>query len=312
MSWKLRLGTRSSLLAMTQATLAQKEIEILGRRTFEKGVCIELKNYTTSGDRLFDARLESFGGKGLFVKEIECALLNKEIDIAIHSAKDLPVQMTPGLVFAAFLEREDPRDVLITRTPQSLADLPRGAHIGTSSLRRKVQLQRLRADLNVVHFRGNIDTRLKKLEDGVVSATLLALAGLKRINRWSSNFKILSTEDMLPAAGQGALVLQCRYDDHELYSFLRLLNHPITEKAVLSERSFLSALSGSCNMPIAGYASIDSKGLLHLRAMVSTREGDQIEYAEASGMCDAAERIGSQLGFELKPFVDRWRACGSL
>lgn len=312
MTWTLRLGTRSSLLALTQATLAQKYMETMGQNQIEGGVSVELKTYTTSGDRLFDARLESFGGKGLFIKEIEMALLNGEIDLAIHSVKDLPVQVTPGLVFAAFLEREDPRDVLIAQKGLSAENLPINALIGTSSLRRKVQLLQKRPDFRMVPFRGNIDTRMKKLEDGVVMATVLAAAGLNRIQRWPENYKILSVDEMLPAVGQGALVLQCREDDVELYSFLRTLNHAETEIAIIAERAFSAAVFGACNTPVAGYAFTKDDGALRLKGLISTLEGDHIESAEIEGPSASAHTLGDTLGQTLKPFIEKWRACGSL
>lgn len=312
MTWTLRLGTRSSLLALAQATLAQKYIEKMGQSQIEGGVSVELKTYTTSGDRLFDARLESFGGKGLFIKEIEVALLNGEIDLAIHSVKDLPVQVTPGLVFAAFLEREDPRDVLIAQKELVVENLPIDALIGTSSLRRKVQLLQKRPDFRMVPFRGNIDTRMKKLEDGVVMATILAAAGLNRIQRWPENYKILSVDEMLPAVGQGTLVLQCREEDVALYAFLRTLNHRDTEIAIIAERAFSAAVFGSCNTPVAGYAYIKDDGTLYIKGLIATLEGDHIESAEIEGPSASAHALGDTLGHNLKPFIERWRACGSL
>ncbi|MBX9696495.1 MAG: hydroxymethylbilane synthase [Alphaproteobacteria bacterium] len=312
MVWKLALGTRSSLLALAQASLAKQEIEEEGRTHSLEGIIVEIKKYTTSGDRLFDARLESFGGKGLFIKEIEAALLNKEVDVAIHSVKDLPVQITPGLVFAAFLEREDPRDVLITRGGEGLSALKNGALIGTSSLRRKVQMLRLRKDLEIVHFRGNVDTRLKKLEEGLVDATLLAAAGLKRLHRWSEHFIILDDSVMLPAVGQGALVLQCREEDTELHAFLRRLNHQETEEAVLCERSFSAHVFGSCNTPVAGYAKLTDSGQLHLQGLIATLDGSEIKEGEIKGAPSDAESLGQTLGLSLKPFIETWRQCGSL
>lgn len=312
MVWKLALGTRSSPLALAQASLAQQAIEAAAHADYPDGVLVEIKKYTTSGDRLFDARLESFGGKGLFIKEIEVALLDKKVDVAIHSVKDLPVQVTPGLVFAAFLEREDPRDVLITRCGEDLNNLKNGALIGTSSLRRKVQMLRLRHDLEIVHFRGNVETRLKKLEDGLVDATLLAVAGLKRLHKWSEHFKVLEESVMLPAVGQGALVLQCRKEDTELHAFLRRLNHEKTEEAVLCERSFSAHVFGSCNTPVAGYAKRTDSGQLHLRGLIATGEGTEIQEGEIIGAPLDAENLGQTLGLSLKPFIEKWKQCGSL
>lgn len=308
----LRLGTRSSLLALAQATLAKKYIEKIAQNQIEGGVSVELETYTTSGDRLFDARLESFGGKGLFIKEIEVALLKGEIDLAIHSVKDLPVQITSGLVFAAYLKREDPRDVIIAKEDLSLEALPSGALIGTSSLRRKVQLLQKRPDFRIQPFRGNIDTRMRKLGDGVVMATLLAAAGLNRIQRWPENYKILSTEEMLPAVGQGALVLQCREDDYDLFSFLRGLNDEETDHAITAERSFSAAVYGSCNAPVAGYASLKDDGTLHLKGLIATPEGEHIERGEITGAKELAYELGDTLGQKLRPFIERWRECGFL
>jgi hydroxymethylbilane synthase len=253
---------------------------------------------TTSGDRLKDKPLRDFGGKGLFTKEIDEALLSGDVDLAVHSMKDLETDLPAGLCIAAILPRADVRDAFISDQAPTLAELPPGAVVGTSSLRRGAQLRRLRPDLRVVDFRGNVETRLKKLGDGQVDATLLALAGLERLGLASHATSILSTEDMLPAVAQGAIGVTCRSDDADMRALLEPLNDAVSATAVACERAFLARLDGSCKTPIAGLAEI-ADGILRFRGLILTPDGSQWFGIELTGAAENAERIGADAGEEL-------------
>jgi hydroxymethylbilane synthase len=255
----IRIGTRGSPLALAQAREVQTKLATVHGMPLDDLPIVEIR---TSGDRIQDRPLSEVGGKGLFTKEIEEALYAKTIDIAVHSMKDLETMMPPGLEVAAVLEREDVRDAFISLKYGSLREVPKGATVGTSSLRRRAQLRQLRPDLEVVEFRGNVQTRLKKLKDGVADATFLACAGLKRLGQADRITNALATDDMLPAVGQGAIAVQARADEADLADRLTVLDHAPTSRCVGVERAFLRQLDGSCRTPIAGLAELGEEGVL--------------------------------------------------
>jgi hydroxymethylbilane synthase len=268
----IRLGTRGSLLAKTQSQMVADALEKL-----HPDVAVELIVIKTSGDRLSNRPLYDEGGKGLFTKEIEQALLDNKIDFAVHSFKDVPVTMPlvdqSNLVFAAVSEREDPRDVLVSNGAKTVEQLSTGAKVGTSSLRRKAQLLQLRPDLQIEPIRGNIDTRLRKIQEQQFEGTILALAGLKRSGLFdATSMTILELDQMLPAAAQGALAIQCRRDDSSTRSRLEPLNHHATARCVEIERSLVQLLEGDCHSPIAALATV-TDGWFTLRAAVAGRDG---------------------------------------
>jgi hydroxymethylbilane synthase len=270
----LRLGTRGSLLARTQSMLVAHDLE---RAHADRRLRVELKIIKTSGDQIADRPLHEVGGKGLFTKELEQALLSGEIDFAVHSFKDVPVTMPlvdqADLVMAAVPKREDPRDVLVSRKARRIEELPHGAKVGTGSLRRRCQLLRLRPDLVIESIRGNIDTRLRKLTEGQYDAIILALAGLKRTELFAAaTMQAIEIDELLPAPGQGALALQCRADAERTRRLLSALNEEATNTCVSAERKIVQALHGDCHSPIAALATIEA-GMLHLRASVGARDG---------------------------------------
>ena len=251
----LLIGTRGSPLALWQA----RHVWALLLKAHGLGEGdVGLSVITTSGDRLKDQPLRDFGGKGLFTKEIDEALLRGDVDMAVHSMKDLETDLPAGICIAAILPRADVRDAFISPKAPSLAELPPGSVVGTSSLRRGAQLKRLRPDLRVIDFRGNVETRLKKLAEGQADATLLALAGLERLGLASHATAILSTDEMLPAVAQGAIGVTCRSDDAKTLALLAALNDQTSATAVMCERAFLARLDGSCKTPIAGLAEIEA------------------------------------------------------
>lgn len=265
----------------------------------------EIKEIVTKGDRIVDVMLSKIGGKGLFVKEIEQALFDREIDFAVHSMKDMPSALPEGLAIGCIPEREDPRDAYIANGHVKLMDLPAGAVVGTSSLRRSSQLLLIRPDLDIQWIRGNIDTRLAKLQAGDFDAILLAASGLKRMG-WKDDLvtEFLEVEDCLPAIGQGALGIECREDDNELIAELGKLNHEETFLAVNAERKFLKDMDGSCQVPIAGYATVN-KGEITFTGLISSPEADQVfkEMAISHDPIEAgrvvAEKISAQGGYDL-------------
>jgi hydroxymethylbilane synthase len=259
---------------------------------------IALSAITTSGDRIHDKPLRDFGGKGLFTKEIDEALLGGAVDLAVHSIKDLPTELPPGIAIAAVLPRGDVRDAFISAKGESLAALPPGAVVGTASLRRQAQLKRLRPDLETIDLRGNVETRLAKLERGMADATLLALAGLKRLGLADHVTSVLATDEMLPAVGQGAIGIACRSNDAETRDLLQALNHDSTAAAVTCERAFLGELDGSCRTPIAGLAEI-AGGALRFRGLVLNPEGTEWHEIERRGLPSDAASIGAEAGREL-------------
>ena len=263
----IRIGTRKSKLALAQAELVKAaladywpELAVDGR--------IAILPYNTSGDKMQEHALSEIGGKGLFTKEIEEALLADEADIAVHSLKDMPTTLPAGLMIGAVLEREDARDAFIAKDYKSFADLPKGAVFGTSSLRRQVQALRVRPDLQIVPFRGNVQTRLDKIAGGAAHATMLAMAGLNRLHMQQVASCILDAETFIPAVGQGAICIECRSDSDAMRAILHILNHAETMTAVTAERALLARLDGSCRTPIAGHAQLKD-GMLHLAAMRS-------------------------------------------
>jgi len=267
---RVRIGTRGSPLALRQAELVAE-----GLRRAWPGLVVELVPIRTSGDRLAHAHLAEVGGKGLFVKEIEEALLDERIEAAVHSLKDLPAGLPPGLVLAAYPEREDPRDVLVRRSGGGLGDLPPGGRVGTASLRRRAQLVARRPDLVVEAIRGNVETRLRKLDQIPYDAIVLAAAGLRRLGLEPPGATVLAPEEMLPAVGQGTLAIETREGDGETRRRVGALDHAETRAASAAERAFLAAIGGTCTTPLAAYARREG-GSLTLDAFLATPDGSRI------------------------------------
>ncbi|WP_295559690.1 hydroxymethylbilane synthase [uncultured Hyphomicrobium sp.] len=284
----LRIGTRGSPLALAQAH------EVRARLMAAHGLAenaFEIRVYKTTGDAIQDRPLAEVGGKGLFTKEIEEALIAREIDLAVHSMKDMQTQLPDGLLIGSVLPREDVRDAFISLKYASLAELPHGAVVGTSSLRRQAQVTRIRPDLKVVGFRGNVQTRLRKLSEGVADATLLACAGLKRLGLAERITSAIETDVILPAVAQGAIALEIREDDDETAARIAPLNDATTAVCVTAERAFLTRLEGSCRTPIAGLANL-SGGVLTLRGMVFSVDGEQCFEIEREGPAAPAAALG--------------------
>lgn len=297
----VRIGTRGSPLALAQAHHVRARLQAGGIGD------VDVRIIKTSGDRIQDRPLSEVGGKGLFTKELEEALLANEIDLAVHSMKDVATRLPDGLVMAAILEREDPRDAFISLKYRSVGDLPVGAVVGTSSLRRQAQIKARRPDVEVVSFRGNVQTRLGKLADGIADATFLAVAGLNRLGMADRITEALPVEAMLPAVAQGAIGIEVRADDRRSHDLAAALDHPDTAVAVTCERAFLAQLDGSCRTPIAGHARLGSDGLLTFHGEVLSPDG-QVRHVVArsgdrtdpTGLGDAAgrdliQRAGSNL-----------------
>ena len=281
----IMVGSRQSALALTQTNQTIQLLKELCERE-NLPYTFEVKPIVTRGDRILDVTLSKVGGKGLFVKEIEEALLNGEIDMAIHSMKDMPFELPEGLVIGAIPRREDPRDCIVSRGNKPLAELPQGARIGTSSLRRAAQLQAYRPDFRIESIRGNIDTRLRKLEDEGFDAILLAAAGLHRMGWKDRITEYLSPEICLPAVGQGALAIECRGSDRELLGVLDCLNDTATARAVEAERRLLGLLNGGCQVPIGAYARLETEdpaGALVLEGLVASPDGSRLLRESASG-----------------------------
>ena len=292
----LRIGTRGSPLALAQASLVRARLaEALGVAAER----IELKIIRTTGDVIRDRPLAEVGGKGLFTKEIEEALLAGDIDLAVHSAKDMPTELPAGLSIAAVLPREDPRDAFISRKAATLRALPVGAIVGTASLRRQALVKRARPDLRVVNFRGNVETRLRKLEEGAVDATLLALAGLNRLGRADAATAILPLDEFLPAVGQGIVALEARDGDARTRALVEPVNAPEDATALAAERAFLAVLDGSCRTPIAGFATLGG-GRLRFRGLIARPDGSESFAAEREGAAADAAELGADAGRELK------------
>jgi len=288
----IRIGTRGSTLALAQANWLKAEIE---RRWTDTAASLQI--IKTSGDRFVEAALQAIGGKGVFTKEIEEALLAGEIDLAVHSMKDLPTALAPGLAIIAVPEREDPRDVLVARAGARLSELPNGARIGTGSLRRKAQLLHYRADLLVAPIRGNIDTRLKKLDAGEADALVMAAAGLKRIGREDRISEFLSANVCVGAAAQGALAIESR-DDPSLREEFEFLNDLPTQLEVEAERALLKRLGGGCHVPVGARAQIYGE-LIEIVGVVADPDGHELCKAELAGMALKAEELGKELADRL-------------
>jgi hydroxymethylbilane synthase len=292
----LRIGTRGSPLALAQAHMVRAALSV-AHGWAEDAVAIDV--IRTSGDRIQDRPLSEVGGKGLFTKEIEDALLSGAIDLAVHSAKDMPTQLPDGLMLAACLPREDVRDVFISRKAAHLRDLPHGALVGSASLRRQAMVKRLRPDLAVLPFRGNVETRIRKLDAGEVDATLLALAGLRRLGLADKATALLDVDDFLPAVGQGAVTIEARIEDARTRGLLTKIDHADTSVALLAERAFLAVLDGSCRTPIAGHAVLDGDAL-RFRGLILRPDGSQVFETTRVGARGDAVALGADAGAELK------------
>ena len=292
----LRIGTRGSPLALVQAHEVQRRLaKACGFATAE----IEIKVIRTTGDKIQDRPLADAGGKGLFTKEIEEALLAGMIDIAVHSSKDMPTVLPPGLVLSAFLPREDPRDALVSRGRKTLRDLPAYAVAGTASLRRQALLKRLRPDLNIVPMRGNVETRLRKVEAGEVDATVLALAGLKRLGLAAAATGIFDVEEFPPAVGQGAIAIETRVDDEKTRELVSAVGDADTATALAAERAFLVVLDGSCRTPIAGHAQVGAK-TVRFRGVIAKTDGSEAWDVSREGPRGDAAKLGADAGHKLK------------
>jgi hydroxymethylbilane synthase len=292
----LRIGTRGSPLALAQARAVRERLATAHGCAPD---AVEIRTIRTSGDMIQDRPLADAGGKGLFTKEIEQALIDGAIDLAVHSAKDMPTVLPDGLVLAACLEREDVRDAFISRKAGALSGLAAGSVVGTSSLRRHAQVRRLRPDLAVVNFRGNVETRLRKLDEGVADATLLALAGLKRLGLAQAATVILPVEEFLPAVGQGAIAIETRAAHARVRDLVAAIDHGDTSTALTAERAFLAVLDGSCRTPIAGHATIAGE-TLQFRGLILRPDGSEAHETACGGSREDAAAIGAEAGRELK------------
>ena len=293
MTETLRIATRKSQLALWQAEYVRDVL-----LQYHPDLNVELVKMTTEGDRILDTPLAKVGGKGLFVKELETGLLNGDADIAVHSMKDVPIELPEGLHLSVICPREDPRDAFISNDYKLFEDLPKGARLGTSSLRRQCQLAAQRPDLNIIDLRGNVNTRLRKLDAGNYDAIILAAAGLKRLGMQDRITQTLSPEISLPAIGQGAVGIECRQDDDWVNELLAPLNDRDTAIRVRAERALNHRLQGGCQVPIAGYAEL-SHGVILLRGLVGTVDGTEIIHGEIAGQPEDAEYLGRVLAEDL-------------
>lgn len=289
----IRIGTRGSKLALWQAQWVKSRIE-----SARPGVDVRLEVIRTSGDKILDVPLAQVGGKGLFVKEIEEALAGRRVDLAVHSMKDLPTQLAPGMILAAITRREDPRDVLISRNGTGLRRLAPGARIGTSSLRRQAQILHLRPDLHLMPLRGNLDTRLRKLDETDLSAIVVAAAGIARMGWTDRVTEFLPLQICLPAIGQGALGIECRDEDRATREIVSFLDDPTTRRAVAAERAFLERLEGGCQVPIGGHATIE-EGTLRLEGLIASVDGKRLVRGVKAGDPQDAVALGTELGTQL-------------
>lgn len=285
----ITIATRGSMLALWQANHIKDSIE-----NKHEGIKVELLKIKTTGDKILDVPLAQVGGKGLFVKEIEEALLDGRADLAVHSLKDVPTEFPEGLGLTAITEREDPRDVLISHQKQGLDELPKGAKIGSSSLRRKCQLLKVRPDLNILDLRGNLDTRIKKAESGEFDAIILASAGMRRLGWEDRISEYIRTDILLPAIGQGALGIETRLDDKETMDLIQFLDHDATSAAVRAERALLSRLEGGCQVPIAAHGVVKGDKL-QLRGLVGSLDGKILIENEIDGNVSECAALGVRL-----------------
>ena len=296
MTKKIIIGSRGSKLALSYAQKAKEQI--IKKTTLDTND-IEIKSISTKGDQVKDTRLSDIGGKGLFSTEIEKELENKSIDIAVHALKDMPATETSGLKTDCFLERNDPREILITNNKKKLNDLKLKSIIGTSSFRREFQIKKLRSDLTCKIIRGNVDTRIKKLKDGNYDAIILSYAGIKNLNLENEIAEIFSAQEIIPSAGQGIIALQCREADKEIISILKKVNHEETYKRAHAERNVLKVLEGDCETAIGVYSKIESDTIV-VEAELFSIDGSQRFYEKKSGQIDKFKEIGKQIGQNLK------------
>lgn len=291
----LRIGTRGSPLALAQSYETRERLSIAFGLSLDSFEIVVIK---TTGDKVLNRPLKEIGGKGLFTKEIEEALLQESIDIAVHSMKDMPVQQPNGLILDTFLPREDVRDAFVSRIHKSLADIPQGATVGTSSLRRKAQLMSKRPDLKIVEFRGNVQTRLKKLDDGVAECTFLAVAGLNRLKMEDIITAPISTDEMLPAVAQGAIGIERREKDIKVATMLEAIHNSTTGLLLSAERAFLEALDGSCETPIAGLAEFKNENL-RFRGEILKTDGSEVYSDEQVVSKEDATLVGIEMAHKL-------------
>lgn len=289
----LKIATRQSPLALWQAEHIRERLEAL-----HQGLKVELVTFVTQGDKILDTPLAKIGGKGLFVKELEAALLDGRADLAVHSMKDVPMQLPEGLDLAVICEREDPFDAFVSNHYECFDDLPQGAKLGTSSLRRKCQILKQRPDLKIIDLRGNVGTRLSKLDEGQYDAIILASAGLKRLGLKDRIRHVLTPEVSLPAVGQGALGLECRSQDQAVLDLILPLMHVETNACVRAERAFNAYLEGGCQVPIAGFAILENNQI-QLEGRVGSVDGDELLIASVVGEVKQAEQLGVELAKQL-------------
>lgn len=289
----LKIATRQSPLALWQAEYIRARLQEL-----HPDLTVELVKFVTQGDKILDTPLAKIGGKGLFVKELEAALLDGRADLAVHSMKDVPMALPEGLTLAVICEREDPLDAFVSNQFEKFADLPQGAKVGTSSLRRKSQILKQRPDLQIIDLRGNVGTRLGKLDDGQYDAIILASAGLKRLGLSERIRHCLAPDISLPAVGQGALGLECRAADSEVLALIQPLLHEETDVCVRAERAFNAYLEGGCQVPIAGYATLQN-GQIHIEGRVGSADGQTLLRAELTDEASNAQQLGENLARNL-------------
>jgi hydroxymethylbilane synthase len=289
----IRIATRKSPLALWQA-----EHVAAALTAANPGLEVELAAMSTQGDKILDTPLAKIGGKGLFVKELEQGMLDGSADIAVHSMKDVPVELPDGLHLAVIMAREDPHDAFVSNHFESIEDLPKGSRVGTSSLRRESQLAARRPDLEILPLRGNVNTRLRKLDDGEFDAIILAAAGLLRLGFGERIRMRIDTDDSLPAIGQGAIGIECRSDDHRVNSLIEPLHDAETAACVAAERAMNHRLQGGCQVPIAGHATLDGD-MIQLRGLVGEVDGSQIIRGQIAGAATDAEALGTALADDL-------------
>ena len=293
MSKTVRIATRKSPLALWQAEFVKAELE-----KYHDGISVELVPMSTRGDKILDTPLAKIGGKGLFVKELELAMLENRADIAVHSMKDVPMDFPKGLGLSVICEREDPRDAFVSNQYDSIDSLPQGASVGTCSLRRQCQLQEKRPDIKILELRGNVQTRLSKLDAGNYDGIILATAGLERLEMQSRISQKIQADWMLPAGGQGAVGIECRTEDKSIQSLLAPLNHKKTALRVLAERAVNNHLQGGCQVPIGVYATLN-KDQITIEALVGKTDGSLVLRDSISGLAEDGEKLGIQLASKL-------------
>ncbi|MDA8537328.1 hydroxymethylbilane synthase [Candidatus Pelagibacter bacterium] len=291
---KIIIGSRGSKLALIYAKRAR--VELLKNSEIKS---IDIKSITTKGDTITDVRLSEHGGKGLFCKKIEQELLNNNVDIAVHALKDMPVEETEGLLTNCFLERNDPREILISKENKLLKDLAPNSIVGTSSFRREFQIKKIREDLNCKLIRGNVDTRIKKLNDNLYDAIMLSFAGVNSLGLSKNISQIFTTSEIIPSAGQGVVALQCRNDDAEVIELLKKVNHQDTHNCIKAERNVLKILEGDCETAVGAFAIID-RNKVNLEAELFSLDGKKRFHLKSFGEVDKAYELGIEMGKNLK------------